>query len=143
MKNHVTLLLTLLSATAVANELTLSQKLAIASFGEGNYPVGSLMEKRAARALDNVRNLCSEGLKEPLLLSNIAQDLLSKEEIFVTPLEIIEAIGTLKRQAPEDRNCQQIVTDYISTAKMVETPTEALASVNSLYKILKSHLKNN
>lgn len=143
MKKLLFLLCLTISTQSVAesNDLTLSQKLAVASFGNGDYPVGSIVEKRAASALDNVENLCSEGLKEPLLLSQIGHDLLAKEGFYVTPLEIIETIGTLKRQAPKDISCQDVLSNYISTVKVVPTPTEALASVNSLYKILKQKTK--
>lgn len=145
-KNLFVTLLILLSLTAKA-EISLNQqeqlaeKIAVASFGEGNY-ANTITKIRIMRSLDNVKGICGEdSITEVAKLSVAVQISLAKDDFFVTPLEVIEAIGTLKRQAPDDIDCMTVATNYASTVVVAPTPAEALASVNSLYKILKQKTK--
>lgn len=115
----------------------LAESIADASFGEGDYD--NTMEKaRVMRALDNVKGLCGENsVNEAAKITVAVQKTLVKENYFITPLEIIEAIGTLKRQAAEGIDCLKVGSDYAVAVKAMPTPAEALASVNSFYKIAK------
>lgn len=115
----------------------LAERIADASFGEGDY-ANTMAKARVMGALDNVKGICGENsVNEAAKISVAVQKMLAEENYFVTPLEIIEAIGTLKRQAPDGVDCMQVGIDYAKTVKVAPTPTEALASVNSLYKITK------
>ncbi|OOF50286.1 hypothetical protein BKK54_06465 [Rodentibacter genomosp. 1] len=140
MKKLAILVVALLSASVFAEEKpTPSQALAILSFPNTDfYKIGSVEEKRAARALDNVNGLCSDNLNKVVDKSVAIHEALVKNGYYVTPVEIVEALGTLKRQAPDGVDCDYILTHYASTMNQTPTPAEALASINSLYKILKS-----
>ena len=140
MKKIFTLAAVLVSASGYAHEHpTLSQALAVVSFPNATiYKVGTVEEKRAARALKNVEGLCAYNTDKIVSKAIATQEKLVGNGYYVTPVEIVEALGTLKKQAPNDVDCDYVIAHYATTVSQTPTPAEALASVNSLYKILKS-----
>lgn len=140
MRKIITLAAVLLSASVYAQEQpTLSQALAVVSFPNATiYKVGTMEEKRAARALENVDGLCVYDTDKVVSKAIATHEKLAENDYYVTPVEIVEALGTLKRQAPNDVDCDYVIAHYATTVSQASTPAEALASINSLYKILKN-----